>query len=333
MRRFGSTGRSRPWSACACPRATGPRDDDSGTLLEIEDLSVWSPGADPAAAARLASVACTGAGSARQPERWPWLRPLGAGVDLVEQLFTETWPSLTGRGDLTPAVASFGARMAEPGRLTAVEEAIAEAGPLTLVHGDAQARNMRTSPDGEVALLDWEDVSAAPGVLDLAWLLTASVDPGQLGRGDRRLRASQRARPRASCRHGARTVHDGGHSGRLAGGACTGEPARRGLPASVLIGRTLQRHGSACGITPVAIPIPDKPPRASRRARSTGEYAPSSRRNSSSPVGMSGADARTRGEMSQNRETTLGNRSSTSMPRMRPGTCRCTRGVDADYCD
>ena len=38
---------------------------------------------------------------------------------------------------------------------------------------------MRTSPDGEVVLLDWEDVSAAPGVLDLAWLLTASVDPGR----------------------------------------------------------------------------------------------------------------------------------------------------------
>jgi hypothetical protein len=29
-----------------------------------------------------------------------------------------------------------------------------------------------------VALLDWEDVSAAPGVLDPSWLLTASVDPG-----------------------------------------------------------------------------------------------------------------------------------------------------------
>ena len=87
--------------------------------------------------------------------------------------------TLSGRGDLPPAVASFGARMAEPGQVTAAEAAIAAAGPLTLVHGDAQARNMRTSPDGEVALLDWEDVSAAPGVLDLAWLLTASVDPGR----------------------------------------------------------------------------------------------------------------------------------------------------------
>ncbi|QNE18058.1 hypothetical protein F1D05_09355 [Kribbella qitaiheensis] len=30
---------------------------------------------------------------------------------------------------------------------------------------------------GEVALLDWEDVSAAPGILDLGWFLLSSVDP------------------------------------------------------------------------------------------------------------------------------------------------------------
>jgi aminoglycoside phosphotransferase (APT) family kinase protein len=38
---------------------------------------------------------------------------------------------------------------------------------------------MRTSEDGQVVLLDWEDVSAAPGVVDLAWLLMSSVDPVQ----------------------------------------------------------------------------------------------------------------------------------------------------------
>ena len=48
---------------------------------------------------------------------------------------------------------------------------------MTLVHGDASLANMRTGPGGELALLDWEDVSAAPGVLDLAWLLVSSVDP------------------------------------------------------------------------------------------------------------------------------------------------------------
>jgi hypothetical protein len=32
-----------------------------------------------------------------------------------------------------------------------------------LVHGGASAPNMRTGPGGEIALVDWEDVSAAPG--------------------------------------------------------------------------------------------------------------------------------------------------------------------------
>ena len=30
---------------------------------------------------------------------------------------------------------------------------------------------------GKSLLLDWEDVSAAPAALDLAWLLVSSVDP------------------------------------------------------------------------------------------------------------------------------------------------------------
>ncbi len=167
-----------PVAGVRVPSCYRAEDDDSGTLLELEDLSAWSPGADPAAAARLlGGMHRRWAGEA--PERWPWLRPLGAGADLVEQLFARTWPDLARRGDFPPETAAFGGRMAEPGQVTAAERAIAGAGPLTLVHGDAQARNMRTSPNGEIALLDWEDVSAAPGILDLAWLLTASVAPDQ----------------------------------------------------------------------------------------------------------------------------------------------------------
>jgi hypothetical protein len=36
---------------------------------------------------------------------------------------------------------------------------------------------MRTSSEAEIALLDWEDVSAAPGIADLGWLLVSSVAP------------------------------------------------------------------------------------------------------------------------------------------------------------
>jgi Ser/Thr protein kinase RdoA (MazF antagonist) len=113
----------------------------------------------------------------RAPLRWPWLRPAAAAADLVEQLFSRTWARLRVREDLPSSVAALGEALT--GRVTGAEHAIAAAGPLTLVHGDASLLNMRTSPDGEVALVDWEDVSARPGVADLAWMLTSSVDPAR----------------------------------------------------------------------------------------------------------------------------------------------------------
>jgi hypothetical protein len=151
-------------------------DEPDGTLLVLEDLSGWAPGADPAAAARvLAQLHARWSG--RAALRWPWLRPVGAAVDLVEQLYERTWPMLAARGDIGPAVRDLGERLL--GKVTESELALTGAGPLTLVHGDASLANMRSSTDGEIALLDWEDVSAAPGVVDLAWLLVSSVEPAR----------------------------------------------------------------------------------------------------------------------------------------------------------
>lgn len=147
-----------------------------GTLLVLEDLSGWQAGADPAAAARvLSQLHRSWAGIA--PVRWPWLRPVGAAADLVEALYDQTWPALSDRQDLTGAVRDLGSRLT--GQVAASEYAIAGAGPLTLIHGDASAANMRTSGSGEIALLDWEDVSAAPGITDLAWLLVSSAEPAR----------------------------------------------------------------------------------------------------------------------------------------------------------
>jgi aminoglycoside phosphotransferase (APT) family kinase protein len=155
----------------ACYRA---EETGEGTVLVLEDLSAWRPGADPVAAARvLAGLHREWA--SRAASRWPWLRPAGAAADLVQDLFDRTWPRLAARGDLTPPVAALGARLV--GRVVEAESAVGRAGPATLVHGDAATRNMCTGPGGEVALLDWEDVSAAPGVLDLAWLLVSSAAP------------------------------------------------------------------------------------------------------------------------------------------------------------
>lgn len=151
-------------------------DSHEGTVLVLEDLAGWRPGADPLAAAGvLSGMHRRWAG--RAPVRWPWLRPAGAAAELVEVLFARVWPELAARAGLTQRVRLLGGRMA--GRAGQSQQAVGLAGPLTLVHGDASLLNMRTGPGGEVALLDWEDVSAAPGVLDLAWLLVSSVEPGR----------------------------------------------------------------------------------------------------------------------------------------------------------
>lgn len=158
------------------PECYQAEDSSEGTVLVLENLGAWQPGADPPAAASVLSrMHQRWAGQAHV--RWPWLRPVGAAADLVEELFARTWPELATRGDLTPRVRTLGTRLV--GRVVDSEQAISLAGPLTLAHGDASLLNMRTSPDGEVALLDWEDVSAAPGVLDLAWLLVSSVEPAE----------------------------------------------------------------------------------------------------------------------------------------------------------
>jgi hypothetical protein len=145
-----------------------------GTLLVLEDLSSWQPGADPVAAAQvLAAMHARWAGQALT--RWPWLRQVGAAVDLVEELYDQTWPQLAARRDLTPAVRDLASRLV--GAVAASERATEGAGQLTLTHGDASLANMRTSPAAEIVLLDWEDVSASPGIVDLAWLLVTSVAP------------------------------------------------------------------------------------------------------------------------------------------------------------
>lgn len=162
-----------PYVGVRVPECYQAESGPDGTLLVLEDLSAWTPGVDPVAGARaLRDLHDRWTGQAH--ERWPWLRPLGAAEDLVAQLYDRTWPTLATRRDLSTPVREFGERLV--GTVVEAERAVATAGAVTLVHGDASAQNLRTSPDGEVAFLDWEDVSAAPGVLDLAWFLVSSVD-------------------------------------------------------------------------------------------------------------------------------------------------------------
>lgn len=154
------------------PRCYAAEDGPEGTRLVLEDLSSWRLGADPVAMAGvLADMHERWTGLAL--ERWPWLRQPGAASELVGQHYDRTWAHASTRADLPPDVRELGDRLR--GRVPEIERLAGTAGPRTLVHGDASERNVRTSVDGEIALLDWEDVGAAPGVTDLAGLLLSAV--------------------------------------------------------------------------------------------------------------------------------------------------------------
>lgn len=143
------------------------------THLELEDLSSWRPGADPEVAARLLGrLHRRFEGTA--VERWPWL-PRPDVAHLVGPLFDETWASARERREVTDTVRDLGDSLV--GHVAEVEQRAETRGPVTFTHGDASALNMRTSPDGEVAVLDWEDCGAGPGIVDLAWHLLSSVAP------------------------------------------------------------------------------------------------------------------------------------------------------------
>jgi hypothetical protein len=158
------------------PECISAEEDRGATRLVLENLSEWAPGADPFEAARVLH-ALHARWEGQLDDRWPWLRPPAAAAELVGDMFDAAWPSVEGRPECTSAVRSLGARLV--GHVPEAERLAARAGPETLVHGDASLRNMRTSPSGEVALLDWEDVGVGPGVCDLAWLLVSSVGPDQ----------------------------------------------------------------------------------------------------------------------------------------------------------
>jgi len=156
------------------PKCFAAEASPDGTRLILEDLSTWSRFADPrAVAAELARLHRRWEGDALR--RWPWLRRPGLGAELIGDLFDRTWPQVAARTDLMPDVHALGDALV--GHVETAELAEGTAGPLTLCHGDASLRNVFSSPSGEIAFVDWEDVRRGAGVTDLAWLLVSSVVP------------------------------------------------------------------------------------------------------------------------------------------------------------
>ncbi len=76
--------------------------------------------------------------------------------------------------DLPHDLRALGDRIAaDPDRACAV---LSGAGPLTRVHGDAQADNLRFGPDGAV-ILDWQLTGRGAGMADVGYLLISSLTP------------------------------------------------------------------------------------------------------------------------------------------------------------
>jgi hypothetical protein len=157
------------------PECSRAEERAGATVLELENLADWEPAADPVAAAQnLRVLHDRWAGGAFQA--WPWLRRPAQGVDLVGANFDKVWEKARERTDCLEFLRAVGDRLLH--RVPEAEAMAARVTPHTLCHGDASFRNMRTNPEtGEIALLDWEDVSIGAGVGDLAWMLVSSVDP------------------------------------------------------------------------------------------------------------------------------------------------------------
>jgi Ser/Thr protein kinase RdoA (MazF antagonist) len=122
------------------------------------------------------------------------LRRAGAARDLIGELFDRTWSNPDQQRGLPGAVRELAGRLV--GQVETAALAWSTAGPLTLCHGDASLPNVFTSSSGEIALVDWEDVTCAPGVGDLAWLLVSSV---QANRWDDVIRAYGEAPRLSTC--------------------------------------------------------------------------------------------------------------------------------------
>ncbi len=110
----------------ACYRA---EDNADGTLLVLEDLSAWAPGAEPVDHAGL--LARMHERWRGETGRWPWLRPVGAAAELVAALYDEVWPTIAAHPVLTERVREVGARLV--GHAADAESMVGAAAGLTRI--------------------------------------------------------------------------------------------------------------------------------------------------------------------------------------------------------
>lgn len=156
--------------------------DGGSAVLIIEDASAWTPG-DQVFGLSLAQVEDTLGEAAKLHAHW-WEAPDLQDLDWLPRtpfdfrsMFAERWPGFlteyghflsSGGQDLGHALAASGPAL----------QAAVEAAPVTLAHCDLRADNlMFDGPGGEpVMLLDWQLLSRSMAALDVARLVSGSLE-------------------------------------------------------------------------------------------------------------------------------------------------------------
>lgn len=110
-------------------------------------------------------------------EAYEWMPNVNAPVhQSAQQSYQDALPTFIER---------FGDAMSPQVRAIAEEEAdhvidllnLFEGGPRTIIHGDYRLDNLFFSPDGSVAVIDWQITCRGRGIFDLAYFLSGNVTP------------------------------------------------------------------------------------------------------------------------------------------------------------
>ena len=173
-------------------------DHDGRSLLLLEDLTGGRPGRSAdcmtAADAQLATETI-----ARVHARW-WESPDLAGHPLLDNdsvmppgdstgIFLQHWPAFLDKlsTPITADVLRWGDTIAQ--QLEGTLRELFQTPPLTLIHHDYQGDNLIFDVDGigSLRVIDWQLPVRGRGIVDLAYLLSCSIEPGQRAHTEARL--------------------------------------------------------------------------------------------------------------------------------------------------
>lgn len=111
-----------------------------------------------------------------------WVPSLAHRSELWEQIYDEAWRDAAQlvTNDLPPAAITTAERLRSRNIQVRARLGGEGGGWSTLLHGDARPDNIRFATDdseGDLALVDWQNVATGTGAYDVAYLLLTALDP------------------------------------------------------------------------------------------------------------------------------------------------------------